>query len=299
MINYESLEKERHELYEAHKRERTIGSILIVVAILFLVIAFASEITPLIIITFITGGIGAFYMIKSSQKHSLFKSKIQPKIIHYLLNDMFDDATHSRNEMINISRINEIGLIKQPDRHSGEDYVKGTYKGVKFEVSDITLQERVVRTDSKGNTYVTYENYFKGRWYIYKMDKKQNGVLKITEGRPYDTRGLQKIETESIAFNKKFSTYATDQHLLFYLLTPVMLEKMLMLEQTNKGNTRVCFIGNELHVAINDNKDYMELDFKKPITKDGLSYIINDFELIAAIINEFRLDSLKFMERKS
>lgn len=55
-----------------------------------------------------------------------------------------------------------------------------------------------------------------------------------------------------------------------------------------------CIMNNELHVGINDNRDYFELSLKKPITEESLKPIINEIDLMAAIINELKLDSPKY-----
>ena len=195
-----------------------------------------------------------------------------------------------------IDRINGTGLIKRPDRYQGEDLIKGSYKGVKFEVSDINLKERVETRDSKGNVQVSYQTYFKGRWYIYRYQKQFDEVLKIVEGRGgyANKRGLVKFETESMAFNKKFAIYASSKEFGFYLITSSMLEKLLELEALHRGSIVYCYQNNELHIGVNDRRDYMEFKLKTPINEKTLDIFMSDIDLIPSIINEFRLDSSKF-----
>lgn len=189
-------------------------------------------------------------------------------------------------------------MIRQPDRYAGEDYIKGTYKQIHFEVSDIDLKERRETRDARGNRVITYETYFKGRWYIFKYARTFQDVLKISEGRTAQVnhRGLTAIETESIEFNKKFRTYASTQEYAFYQITPSIIEKLLELEKMHRGTIHYCFIKNELHIGVNDNYDYMELQLKQPINDQSIKAFMADIELIPAIINELRLDSQKFRD---
>jgi hypothetical protein len=198
--------------------------------------------------------------------------------------------------MIPASTIVSTGMVKRPDRFNGEDYIKGKYKGVQFEVSDVDLKERVETRDSKGNVHVSYQTYFKGRWYIYKFERIFNEVLKISEGYSFqmNTRGLVKIDTESIEFNKKFSIFASSQEHGFYLITSTTIEKFLQLEKLHRGSILYYFAKNELHIGVNDRRDYMEFSLKKPINQETLKEFMADIDLIAAIINELRLDGSKF-----
>jgi hypothetical protein len=143
---------------------------------------------------------------------------------------------------------------------------------------------------------MSYQTYFKGRWYIYKFERRFKDVLKISEGRNFqmNTRGLVKIDTESIEFNKKFSIYASTQEHGFYLITSTTIEKFLELEKLHRGTILYYFAQNELHIGVNDRRDYMEFSIKKPINQASLKEFMADVELIAAIVNELRLDSSKF-----
>ena len=73
-----------------------------------------------------------------------------------------------------------------------------------------------------------------------------------------------------------------------------MLEKLLELEALHRGSIVYCYQRNELHIGVNDRKDYMEFKIKTPISEETLDVFKGDIDLIPAIINEFRLDSSKF-----
>ena len=107
-------------------------------------------------------------------------------------------------------------------------------------------------------------------------------------------RNLVKIDTESIEFNKKFAIFASTQEYGFYHITSSMIEKLLELEKMHRGTILYHFEDNELHIGVNDHKDYMELKIKTPINPESLKDFKADMDLIAAIINELRLDSSKF-----
>jgi hypothetical protein len=286
----EPLEKKRKDLFSQYSKNITIAVILAIIIIGLFILLLESEFFFILFLLIIP----IFFVMKAVGLSNKFKETIKDELVHIVLEDKFDDVYYDRHQSISQSVIDQTGLVKRPDRFSGEDYIKGTYKGVSFEVSDVNLKERQEHVDSKGNRTVTYPTYFKGRWYIYKFPKTFNGTLKICETHPNEARGLERVETESIAFNKKFKLYASDKQYAFFHLTPIMMEKLLELEQLHRGSIYFYYTGNELHIGVNDSQDYMEIPFRKTIDEKAMKAFEGDVDLIPAIINELKLTSDKF-----
>jgi hypothetical protein len=286
----EPLENKRKGLFDQYKRNMLIGGIL---ALLILGLFILTLEQGLFFILFLLL-VPIFFFMKAQSFANQFKTTIKNELVHIVLEDKFDDVYYDRHQMIPQSVIDQTGLVKRPDRYSGEDYIKGTYKGVQFEVSDVTLREREEHVDSKGHRTVTYPVYFKGRWYVYKFPKTFKGTLKICETHPNNAKGLEKLDTESMAFNKKFKLYASDKQYGFYHLTPIMMEKLLELEKLHRGSIYFYYTGNELHIGVNDSQDYLEIPFRKAIDEKAMKAFEGDVDLIPAIINELKLTSDKF-----
>lgn len=235
-----------------------------------------------------------FFVLKALSFANTFKNSVKDELVTLVLKDKFEDVFYDRHGSIAQSVIDHTGLVKRPDQFSGEDLIKGTYKGVSFEVSDVTLRERHEHVDSKGNRTVSYPVYFKGRWYVYTFPKNFKGTLKVSEGNPNEAKGLEKVETESIAFNKKFKMYASDKQYAFYHLTPSMMENLLKLEKEHKGRIYFFYERNELHIGVNDSQDYLEIPFSKKINAQSMKAFDGDVALIPSIIDELKLTSSKF-----
>ncbi len=292
------LETQRLKIVKETKKDYRNGSFgLIGVAlgiILFLTVS------SLEVLGIIIGAIGviviAVFFGKAGAKISKLKAELKLKLVTTLLEEEFEGVSYEPHAKIPASRIIGTKTVKAPDRYYGEDYMRGSYKDVKFEVSDVDLKERRVHRDSKGHTHVTYETYFKGRWYIYTFPKNFKKELKILEARApfFANQGLVRVETESIDFNKKFNVYATDLTYGFYHITPSMIEKLMQFEKMHRGSILYCFKENELHIGVNDRRNYMEISYRTPITRETLGQLLDQIELIPAVINEFRLYSTKF-----
>ncbi len=298
MTQLQELEKFRLETVEKVKKDRKIAIPLIIIAIIIIIVGATSNIPPIIVVGFILAIVGAIFFGKTFSYIAKYNSQVKDKLIKLLLQDSYEDVYYEQKGGIALNNILKTDTVKRPDRFSFEDYFRASYKGINFETCDLDFKERVRHQDSKGNTYYTYETYFKGRWITYKFERHFKEGLKIIESRfGFNKRGFEKMDTESIAFNKKFTIYTTSKEYGFYQITSSMIEKLMKLEQMHKGQIVYCFMDNELHIGINDRKDYLEVSYKEELNEEGLKPVIDDIELIAAIINEFRLDGDKFKNR--
>ena len=288
----ETLEKIREEQYKKYLKMTAVGGFFLVVAIISLIFTFY--------IVMIIGVIIAVVMfVLSHAEKTKFSNMYKDELMLVLLSDMYEAPTYNRKGSIPRSIIDGTKLTSRADRFTGEDHITGKYKGVSFEVCDVRMEER--RTTSNGKTTTTtYVTYFLGRWMIFKFNRVFKEELRIVEkglfGSSYVPRQQVKVETESIEFNKKFKISATSEQYAFYQITPSMLEKLQTLEKIFKGHISFLFRGNELHIAINDNKNTLEPKFNVKLTEESIKPHLIDIDIIASIINEFRLDSAKFQE---
>lgn len=294
------LEESRIKLHEEYKGKIKRGIIGILFGALFAGIGFIfSETEFLVVIGIIIMAISAgIFFGQASKIASNYSKKAKSKLVQVLLDDLYENATYEMDNRITTNEVVESGLVNRPDREHGNDLIICDYKGVNIKVSDLHYEKRVTRVDSKGNTYTTYETFFKGRYYIFKFNREFEHGLKIIEkslanytsfGRKYS-----KYETESINFNKKFNIYATDQQFMFFIVTPLMLEKFQELEAMHRGHIGFSLVGNELKIAVNDSRDYLEVSLKKPINEESVKVFQADTDIMASIINEFRLHTDKF-----
>lgn len=298
--------KERLEQFELHRQQVCKkANIFLLIGIFSFVLGFGllmigldneNETTGFIFILLVIVGI-VLLCINSSMKAQL-SSKFKNEFIVNYVKSVYPDCIYEPKLGINKDRILEAGFFQSPDRWSLEDYLKASYEGVTFEMSDFHFQERHVTTDSKGNRRVTYVTYAKGRFMIFDFERDFNKVVKVAENIAYgfNTRGLEKIETESIDFNDKFKVFATDGLTAFYVLTPQLQLKMLELESKFKGSIYYGFMHGKLYVAVTDGVSIFDINASKKISEDTMKIIDSQLLLPASIINEFGLSSDKYTQ---
>lgn len=291
-MELEKLELERQEIKKKMDKFNAIGAILIGIGLIITVVI------NIVGILFVF--VGIFLIGNAFSTKTRFSSIYKGKIVNAIIKEeLGESAVYMPKEMISIQEINECRLLQKPDRYRGEDYIKATYDDVVFEMCDLILEEEVVTTDSNGNVTRSYEQYFKGRFFIFDFNKDMNKTLYVMPGmgRPRGVK-LTKFETESIEFNKKFNTYADSNEDGFYLLTPKMIESMLELQKLYKGRQYYCFLNGKFYVAINNHSDSLEVNVNKPIDEKSLKYTRSDLKIAPAIINEFGLNKSKFTIEK-
>lgn len=285
------------EIEQERKSTQKKFIILLLIGIAALVAAVLFGFTVTEVLLFIFGIIGIIFIIISFAIRKDFNNKFKRNIISILVKEeLGDDAVYNPTGGINLNLIMSHKMYEHPDRHTTEDYIKATYNGVEYSMCDAHFQERHVTHDSKGNRRVEYITYFKGRIIHIQLNRDLNTRLKIVEGHPrgFNHYGLEKFETELIDFNKKYDTYVNEKERAFYMLTPVMLQKLLELERLFKGSIQYSFEDNSFMVFINNNGDSLEVSLGKKLDEKNLNIYRGQIQLAATIINEFKLDSDKY-----
>ena len=148
-----------------------------------------------LVFLFLLAIVGIILLGVSSSMKSKIAREFKTKFVPALVKDLYPDSTYDYKCGLSQSVIMEPGFFKYPDRFYSEDYVKATYNGIPFEMSDFDLRERHVHRNSNGSTTVTYETYAKGRFMIFDFKREFNQVVKVAETKylVLNTRGLEKV----------------------------------------------------------------------------------------------------------
>ena len=203
-------------------------------------------------------GIAAQYSARGEMRNYLGGT-----VIPVVLSQVFEDLEYEKNGYI------DGGLIKSVDMSFpfrfddviGSDHVRGTYRGVHVELSDIRLMtvSTYTATNKDGNprTEEKRKTVFQGQWLILDFHKELSADLCVFEG---GRKRSGQIETESTAFNEKFGISCDSAHDAFYILTPHMMEYLMTMDQWAGGNIYLRFLKEgKVHVAVNSGRDHFEV----------------------------------------
>ena len=306
------LEKLRTEAYKKKKNAKKMGFLILFIEIsLYILLIVTIRIKDIrILITFI------FFVfliltiesvsdsIKEGGTEALNKlTKLYKKdIVNKTINELFTNVSYKPDEGIKYDDVNQSDMIALQQfayNFYSSDYVCGQYKTIKFEMSDINIEERK-ESDS-------YFDVFLGQWYIFDFNKnfksdvqvfskKMRGGKQFDFFRPYDKK-YKECKLEDVEFNNKFKIFAENEVDAFYILTPNMMSKIKEFSSKIEGEIIFRFTENKLHIGIDNNKNIFEFeDIENEIdVNNEINKIKNQLQYIRDFIDELNLDNDLFI----
>lgn len=226
-----------------------------------------------------------------------FKTQFKTTFVEIPLRNTFTDVYYDGAKGIDESVIEKTGIMTMGNRYSSNDYVRGYYKDVKFERSDVKIQQHY----SNGKTSYTV-TYLHGRWLIFEFNKDFHFDLQITcHDFPYSQKKntffteaeerRHRITLEDIEFNENFDVFCQDEHEAYYILTPQFMSVIKNMKSTMDGSFMLGFIDNQLHIAIHNEKDAMEPKLFDNIDLNLIKEEVQgEIKLIISIIDNLGLD---------
>lgn len=289
------------EIKNKIKKRYIMGIAITIVAMILLALIIPNFIIPFIIFIPFIGVLVT--VISTSKLNAEYRKIFKSTFVQKALQKKFTDLIYIPNEGIPYQTIASTEMMNMGNRYHSEDYISARYKDIKFEQSDVHIQEEQESTDSDGHTTTTYVTIFKGRWMIFDFNKIFKANVQIAQKGFGNSRvkkffgkkeeRFKQVMMESESFNKKFKVFAQNEHDAFYIITPFLMERIEKLDEENKGKLLFCFIDNRLHIGIYDNKNSFEPGsvFKKISEEEILTEISKDIELITQFVDELNLNN--------
>ena len=300
MVDFNDLEKERQKRLAQYKKRILIGVIVSLCGAGLAVGGFflLSKTFILMLLGLLAIGVGIGIASSSSGIARKYSRDYKKPIVETLLKKYYDLVQYDERGGLPLAEIYNSGLItRRADRWHMEDLIQGEYHNIGFRTCDVHLEEMHQYTDKDGHTHTEWITFFRGRWYQFFLNRSFNTSIRIKEKKRIKemvTKGLEKVEVESIDFTDKFMAYAADEHQFFYIFTPVVIEKMIELEKMHRGKFMFSLQGNIVNFGIDDNRDYLEIGLKQPLVEEKLEAYEMQIGIMAAIIKEFRFDTEKY-----
>ena len=268
MVDFNELEKERQKRLAQYKKRKLIGIIVSLCGVGVAVGGFflLSKTFIVMLLGILAIGVGMGIASSSAGIAKKYSRDFKKPIVETLLKKHYDLVQYDERGGLPIAEIYNSGLLtRRADRYHMEDLIQGEYHGVGFRTCDVHLEEMHQYTDKDGHTHTEWITFFRGRWYQFFLNRSFKSVIRIKEKKKIKemiTKGLEKVEVESIDFTDKFMAYASDEHEFFYIFTPVVIEKMLELEKMHKGRFMFSLDSNIVNFGSDDNRDYLEIGLK-------------------------------------
>lgn len=200
---------------------------------------------PVIFILYIV--VGTVYLIlsvipKAKEAEKELKTLYKDTFLNGMFNEFFDNARYMGTFGFTQHKVREFELHDLGESFESEDHLMGDYKGVHFEQADVHSWTYYPKREHDST-----ETYFYGRMFIFDLPIHSIQSVKVFNKLVVDVntgdhriRGSEqnRVEMESVQFNNAFSVYSEDAHDAFYVLTPLMMDRLMQIYE------RYCKIGN-------------------------------------------------------
>lgn len=178
------------------------------------------------------------------------------------------------------------------EKYHSEDLLVGKIENVDFRCADVHIQD--VRGSGKNRHVVTT---FRGRFYEFEFFKDfRSNVFLLQPGQYRPFTNFTKMKLESIAFNSEYKIYTNNEHDVFYLLTPHLMEKLLVLDRKYQDKIGFSFLDSKLYIAIDNRIDTFDVKDFGDITQSDVDLAIKEIENIIEFVEFLNLTSTLFKD---
>ncbi len=193
-----------------------------------------------------------FWLAKFPHKQR-YKDAFKQEVVKGSLNSVLDNIDFRPNEKLDENIVKAASLFPNYDVYNGNDYLKADYHGHNFIQSDVHLQEMKEENywkDGELKTRTVYVTVFKGRLMVFDYDAISNEPVSVYDRCGGKPKNDEKIKTELDAFNQNFYISSTSAEAALRILTPPVLEGIVL----TRGK-----VGYPLYLSFKDDKLYVAL----------------------------------------
>lgn len=280
-----------------------LGTLLAVLGIAFMFIGWLQGVSYFMMAGPITlfAGVAIFAIVIKMKKD--FQKKARSILTEAVSKSLFPGSYFNAAQGFTEAEVVASGFFVEGDRFRSNDLLKATYKDILCEQCHFELYKLV--SSKNGSSYdayglgtiyrFTFDRHFKSRLKVMEKMTTQNVKgLENTQGIKYKDSTLDDVETEYIAFNKKFDVKASDKTTAFYFLTPQMQEKIMSLEGKFQGAFFLSLEDDHLYIVINASDGSFKIPTNNEITKEDIDPVIALLSIPKTFIDELYLNSYKY-----
>lgn len=241
-----------------------------------------------------------FGAVKFAKYRKVFKKEVVTKIVKLINPDYkYNADRHIDSTDYMASKL----FARTPDRIKGDDYIAGQIDKTDFEFSELKTEYKT-ETTRDGKKETEWHTIFQGIFFHADFNKRIEGttfVLPDTAEKLFGKFGqkLQKassrgelVKLENPEFEKEFVVYSSGQQEARYILTPTMMEAMVLLKKKYKRKMHFSFKGERVYCAISFSKTLFEPRIRKSgVNFNDIEEMAELFHLIEVIVSEMNLNT--------
>ena len=194
------------------------------------------------------------FWAKKAPVKARYKTAFKEQVVVKGLESVLDNIFFRPQQKLDEALVKAAALFPRYDVYTGNDYLAADYNGHHFIQSDISLQEKREETyrDDDGNiqTRTKHITLFRGRLMVldYNAVSDEPVVVYARDGRK--PKSSEEIQTELDAFNQKFYIVASSPEAALRILTPPVLEGIVLASNKLNYPLYLSFREDKLFVAL-------------------------------------------------
>lgn len=183
-----------------------------------------------------------------------YRDAFKEQVVIAGLESALDNMDFQPGAKLDEALVKASALFPDYEVYMGNDYLAADYRGRHFIQSDIRLQEEREESyrDSDGDwqTRTVYVTIFSGRLVVFDYDAISNEPVAVYDRHGGKPKQSEAIQTELDAFNRRFFVVASSPAAAFRILTPPVLEGIVLASGKLGCPMSLSFRDDKLYVAL-------------------------------------------------
>lgn len=203
-----------------------------------------------------------------------------------VMNEMFSDVQVDWERGFRQKQVREMEIIDMGDEFASDMHLQGSYQGVRFEQSYVTVKS----TDGDGDVQSSFYGY------VYIIDTRKMEIAPVSVvtkvfRQPFKIPSHEKnmyemVQMESVEFQKYFDVRTLVNRSIdaFYVLKPHTMERLLAMQKRRK-EISMRFAGDKLYIACLAMQNVFDGNIRKPLVyTDEMNKIRDEFQDVKEIV---------------
>jgi Protein of unknown function (DUF3137) len=230
------------------------------------------------------------YLLPGFSAFANYRSRFKHEVAAEVFKIVCPTATYSPFDGIAQEVVAEPGLFNARGNHSSDDRVRGKIGQTPFEAADVNLS---YSTGGKNNTTIVV---FRGLFFHLDFNKRLSGTTlidprsakSVTIG---DRSALVEVALENPAFGEQFRVWASDEVEARYILTPSMMERLLVLATLSEKPVHLAFKNHRAFLGVNYGRALFEPGIRDSTSAAAIHEMAAQFGLAEGIVEELDLNT--------
>jgi len=247
---------------------------------------------PISWILLIVGGATALskHAIPGVTAYMNYRARFKREIVAEIVKGVSPGSSYEPFSYVQPDVFDQSGLFERLGEVRGDDLVRGRLGETPFEACEID------RHYSTGGEHSHTVPVFHGLFFCLDFNKTIHGRT-IVQARKHDDvslasrRDLARVTLENADFEAQYEVFSTNPVEARYILTPVLMERILEIHEKTQRTICLSFADNRAFVAIDYGRALFEPSIGETTSFEALAEMAGHFQLAGLVVQELDLNT--------